>query len=245
MAHTLIENKTYNERLFSPGLRGFFHNARFRWLYNSFKKLNIDQGTVIEVGCNDGRSLKYLSFKPSGYVGYDADWEGGFEDALRDWSAFPEYKFVKSETPSSFNSNNEVFDYGLAMETLEHLPTAMLDDYLKKLAIATKQYAFFTVPNERGFIFFIKYFFKKFFLSQREPFTNEEIWYALTGKMDRVERTETGHKGFDYKKLINDIRKYFDIVEVSGIPFSFLPVSLSFTIGIIVKPRVNLVKRIA
>ncbi len=70
--HTLIEDKTYNQRLFSPGLRGFFHNGRFKWLFNSFKKFNITKGSVLEIGCNDGRSLDYLPFVPSNYAGYDA-----------------------------------------------------------------------------------------------------------------------------------------------------------------------------
>ena len=237
MAHTEIEGKTYNERLFSPGLRGFFHTARFRWLYEAIKKMGINNGSVIELGCNDGRSLKYLPFSPSLYKGYDADWEGGFEDAIRDWSNKPQYQFILSDNPSTFNSENLGFDLSISMETLEHLPGNVLPAYILKLKEATESYAFFSFPNERGLVFLMKYYFKKLFISQREPYTRQEIWNASIGKMHLVERNETGHKGFDYKSLLKTLEEHFEIVELKGIPFPYLPASLNFTIGVIVKPK--------
>lgn len=235
--HRLIEDKTYNERLFSPGIRGFFHNGRFKWLYNSFKKLNIAQGSVIEIGCNDGRSLDYLSYTPEKYAGYDADWEGGLDEGKEKYMDKPGYTFTVSTDPSTFNAGNELFDFSLAMETLEHLPERYLQTYLQKLATATTQYGFYSFPNERGLLFFLKYYFKKIFITQREPHTTKEVWYALIGRMDKVERTDTSHKGFDYKKMLRQLEEHFDIVETQGIPFSFLPLSLNFTIGVVVKKK--------
>ena len=55
--------------------------------------------------------------------------------------------------------------------------------------------------------------------------------------MDKVERTDTSHKGFDYKKMIRQLKEHFDIVETQGIPFNFLPLSLNFTIGVVVKKK--------
>lgn len=235
--HTLIEDKTYNQRLFSPGLRGFFHNGRFKWLYNSFKKFNITKGSVLEIGCNDGRSLDYLPFVPSKYAGYDADWEGGLDEGAERFKNNPHFKFVASTDPATFNPEKETFDYSLAMETLEHLPERFLQEYLKKLAAATNQYGFYSIPNERGLLFFLKYYFKKFFITQREPHTTKEVFYALIGRMDKVERTDTSHKGFDYKKMIRQLEEHFDIEETKGIPFTWLPLSLNFTIGVIVKKK--------
>lgn len=240
MAHTLIENKTYNERLFSPGFRGYLHNARFVWLNRCCRKLNIKKGSVIELGCNDGRSIEYLPFQPDVYSGYDADWEGGHEDALKKWSKFPNYHFYISQLPATFNAHASYYDYSISMETLEHLPEKELDEYLKRLANATRLYGFFSFPNERGIVFLLKYFSKKFFIQQREPYTPSEVWHAFTGRLDKVERNQTGHKGFDYKKLITRLEMYFHIVKVQSIPFSFLPLSLSFTIGVIVKSKKEL-----
>ncbi|MEZ2355015.1 hypothetical protein [Caballeronia sp. RCC_10] len=66
-------------------------------------------------------------------------------------------------------------------------------------------------------------------------YTFDELVYATLGRMDRVKRNE--HKGFDYAALVRQMRKYFDIVEVSGHPFGFLPARLCFSIGIIAKPK--------
>jgi len=235
--HRLIENKTYNERLFSPGFRGFFHTARFKWLYNSFNKLGIQSGSFLELGCNDGRSIKYIPVKPTLYYGYDADWEGGLDEAISNYKHDPQIHFFKSDTPQSFNTEHLVFDYTLSMETLEHLPVRYLEEYLKKLAFCTGKYGFYSFPNERGVLFFLKYYFKKFFLKQHEPYTTKEVWHALLGNLDKVERKDTAHKGFDYKKLIKQLEHYFEIVEVKGIPFPLLPLSANFTIGVIVKKK--------
>lgn len=235
--HREIENKTYNERLFSPGIRGFFHNARFKWLQHSFKKFGITGGSLIEIGCNDGRSIKYIPFIPEKYTGYDADWEGGFDEAVENYKSNPGFSFIKSDNPSSFNAGGELYDYSLAMETLEHLPIAYLDEYLKKMAAATKQYGFYSVPNERGFVFLAKHIVKKIFRTSTEKYSAKEIWHATMGNMQKVERRDTSHKGFDYKALIKQLALYFDIVEVKGMPFSLLPASLNFTIGIIVKKK--------
>lgn len=235
--HRLIENKTYNERLFSPGIRGFFHNGRFKWLYNSFKKLNIVSGSVVEIGCNDGRSLDYLSYTPEKYAGYDADWEGGLDEGKEKYHNKTDYSFSVSLEPATFNVANEKFDFSLAMETLEHLPQRYLKEYLQKLAAATTQYGFYSFPNERGLLFFLKYYFKKLFITQRERYTTKEVWYALIGRMDKVERTDTAHKGFDYKKMIRQLEEHFDIVETTGIPFTALPLWCNFTIGAVVKKK--------
>jgi hypothetical protein len=43
------------------------------------------------------------------------------------------------------------------------------------------------------------------------------------------------HKGFDYKNVIECVSKFFEIVEVSGYPFRFLPNFFNFGVGIIGK----------
>ncbi|MEO6330840.1 MAG: hypothetical protein ABIO55_18035, partial [Ginsengibacter sp.] len=235
--HREIENKTYNERLFSPGIRGFFHNARFTWLEQAFKKLGLSKGSVIEIGFNDGRSLKHIPFKPEKYTGYDANWEGGFDEAIENYSSYPQYSFIESNDPSSFNPGDEIFDFSLAMETLEHLPIRFLDDYLKKLAAATRRFGFYSVPNEKGVVFFLKYFSKYFLKTQRHVYSAREVLFASLGNLKKVHRLDTAHKGFDYNLLIKQLSMHFDIVEIKGIPFGFLPPSLNFTVGIIVKKK--------
>lgn len=235
--HREIENKTYNERLFSPGIRGFFHNARFTWLHSAMKKVGMRSGSVLELGFNDGRSIRYIPFEPLKYAGYDADWEGGFDEAVNNFKDYHQYAFIRSADPATFNAGGEIFDAVLAMETIEHLPVQFLPEYLEKMAAATGRYGFFSVPNEKGLLFFLKYLLKRIFRTAGPPYSTREVWHALTGNLAGVERKDTTHKGFDYDVLIRQLSVYFDLVEVQGLPFGWLPLSLSFTIGIIVKKK--------
>jgi hypothetical protein len=237
MSQKLFEGKTYNEKLFSGGLRGFFHNSRFRWLKRSFKKLKLNKGRIIELGCFDGRALKFIPMKPSRYAGYDANWEGGLDDALLEWKDYPGYRFIESNKLSTFNPENEVFDYSISMETLEHLYSVELEGYLRGIANATISYGFFSVPVEKGFCFIVKYILQRFSGIQKEPYTGKELWYATIGKLSKVGRVERGHKGFDYSVFIRRLKKHFDILEVKGLPFPFLPISMNFTVAIIAKKR--------
>lgn len=229
------ETKEYNERLFSGGIRGFFHEARFKWLYNEMKRLNVEGGSVIELGCFDGKTINYLPFKPACYAGYDANWEGGLDAGIKIWKNEPSYQFKFCDNPALFNPEKEVFDICIAMETLEHLYLSQLEEFLQRIASSTKSYSFFTVPNEQGLLFFLKYLVKATALKVDEPYKPLELLYALLGKQENVKRNEGGHKGFAYQRLIRQLQKYFDIVSVKGIPFQHMPLSCNFTIGIIAK----------
>lgn len=231
------ETKSYNERLFSGGIRTFFHAARFRWLFHSMQKLNLKQGTVVELGCFDGKTLSYMPFTPSAYVGYDANWEGGLDLGKQQWAHQPNFQFNYCDTLTAFNPEQKVFDYSIAMETLEHLKLAELEAYVQQLASATTAYCFVSVPNEMGLIFLLKHLTKKLFLAVDEPYTAKELWYALFGKLNKVKRLEEGHKGFDFRQLINLLQQYFEVKSITGIPFTWLPIVCNFSVGIVLKKK--------
>jgi hypothetical protein len=233
------ETKSYNERLFSGGIRTFFHAARFRWLQKSMQQLNLQQGTVLELGCFDGKALDYLPFSPSMYTGYDANWEGGLDLGKQRWAHQPNYRFHFCDKLIDFNPTANRYDYTIAMETLEHLKLKELEAYLQQLAAATNQYCFVSVPNEMGVIFSLKHLGKKLFLAVDEPYTPTELWYTLLGRLDKVKRLEEGHKGFDYRELIKLLEHYFEVQSIKGLPFTWLPIVFNFSVGIVLKKKNN------
>lgn len=225
----------YNERLFTDGFRGKLHRARYEWLAKSLLRLGCDTRTVLELGCYDGKVIDYLHDKPARYLGLDADWEGGLDLARERWKDESDYVFRYCTTPEEMGLTGEKFDISICMETLEHVPPDLVAPYLEKLAAATKDYLFVTVPNEKGIVFFFKYIIKTVLTGDTSDYTFKEFVNASLGNTDKVERGD--HKGFNYDDLVAEISEYFDVIEVSGHPLGFAPASLNFGVGIIGKPR--------
>ncbi|OQW92732.1 MAG: hypothetical protein BWK78_00800 [Thiotrichaceae bacterium IS1] len=225
----------YNERLFSSGFRKTLHLARFNWLINRLAKLNCPYESVIELGCFDGKVINFLPSKPQRYLGLDANVEGGLDLAKEKWQQEANFTFKYCLTPDDMKLEGEQFDIAISMETLEHVPPTLVKPYLEELSKAIRGYIFITVPNEKGLVFLSKYVTKRLFVGDAHKYTLTELTNATLGRMHKVERNE--HKGFDYEQLVKDISEYFQICEVSGIPFGFLPISLNFQVGIIGKKK--------
>ncbi len=224
----------YNERLFSSGLRRHLHEARFLWIHKKLLELGCPYDRVIELGCFDGKVLDFFPKKPHYYVGYDADWEDALSLAQEKWKDYPNFHFRYCTTAEEMELGEDRFDIAIAMETLEHLPVEAVGPYLSKLAAVTDGCILITVPNEKGVVFFAKHLAKLLF-GEVERHTLAEFVNATLGRMDRVKRGH--HKGFDYERLVCEVADYFDIVEISALPFSGLPKALNFTVGIVARKK--------
>jgi len=227
----------YNERLFFGNrIRAFVHLARFRWFQRQMKLRGIKPRCVLELGCFDGKLIRFLPQPPRRYVGFDANWEGGLDRARTEFAELPQYEFRNASSPADIQlSVDELFDVAVSMETLEHLPPEDLSAYLEKLARHTEGWMFVTVPNEKGVVFLTKWIIKRLFLRDGEEYTAREVLCATLGRTNKIARN--GHKGFDYDALIYQMRSHFDVLRVEGIPFSWMPVCLSFSVGIVAVPR--------
>lgn len=230
-----ISEAGYNERLFTKGIRRKLHSARFEWLVKSLLRLGCESDTVLELGCFDGKVIDYLPNKPTHYRGLDANWEGGLDIAKERWRTEKNYVFKYCTTPEEMGIAEEKYDISICMETLEHVPPQIVAPYLEKLAEATKEYCFVTVPNEIGIVFFFKHIVKLLLGGDPYNYTLKEFIYETLGNTEKVQRST--HKGFNYNDLVTTISDYFEIIEISGLPLTFAPASLNFGIGIIGKPK--------
>lgn len=226
--------KTYNDRIFSSGIRKKIHLARFRWLQKEINTLSVKHKSVIELGCYDGKTINYLPTFPDTYLGLDANWEKGLDIAAELWEKYPQFIFRECHRPDDMDIAGREFDIAICMETFEHVPPEQVKPYLKELSDVTKDYIFITVPNEKGIVFFFKHI-AKLFMGTSEKYTFSEFIYASINKLTKVERDQ--HKGFDYSQFIEDVALYFDIYQVVGLPLQALPLSLNFTIAIVGKKR--------
>ncbi len=229
--------KSYNERLFSRGLRGYIHLARFRWLERCVRRFGLNPQRVVELGCYDGRAIEWLGSAPRAYLGLDANWEGGIELARDKYRTQENYSFQVCHSADDVRVDSpEIFDTFISLETLEHIPPALVEPYLERISSLVDGHVFVTVPNEKGLIFFLKYLIKKLFrFRDARAYAFRDIVHLTLGQTHKVERSE--HKGFDYSSLIELMSKYFDIVRVEGVQTRVLPPSLNVNVGIVARTR--------
>lgn len=218
-------SNSYDARLFSGGLRKHIHQGRFEWLRKETRGLS---GSVIELGCFNARSLQYLSFTPTNYFGLDAGWEGGLSEAER---KFPNYEFMKSTDPEDIKG---YWDVSLALETLEHLPRPdLLEAYLERLSLHSK-IIIVTVPNEIGILFAAKFVYKKYMQKDMMQHSTKDFINHTLGRCEAVVQDQ--HLGFDYRRLVELINKYFVIENLEGV-IGGIPRIFNTQIGIRGKSR--------
>ena len=227
----------YNTLLFSGGWRTRLHNMRFTWLKKHLPQ-EADSYTLFELGCFDCRSLQHIA-KPKRYVGADAGWEGGINDAQMTFVNTPWVELIVAHSAHDLASYaTQQFDYTIAMETLEHIPDALLAGYLEFLAKVTKKQLLITVPVEVGPVLLAKYIAKRAISglenAETASYTLKEVYWATRGRVEHVKRYE--HKGFDYRLLIKQLERHFDIIHVEGLPFKAHPY-YSFQAGIVAVPK--------
>lgn len=223
---------TYNDRLFHGNrARRFLHERRFWWLADRLRRMNILRADFVEIGCYDAKTITYLErggIAVNRYVGYEAD-AGVANRAQEQWAARPEIKIVMSRSPAGIDLSSG-FDVGLCMETLEHLPDELVDGYLQVLARVVNGPVFFTVPVERGAMLVAKQLGYRVFGMYGDRLSWRDLLAGALSQTDRIPRHE--HAGFDDRRMIERIARYFDITETGGLFVPFFT-TLNFTVGVI------------
>ncbi len=229
--------KSYNDRLFSRGLRGYIHLARFRWLERCIHRLGLRPERVIELGCYDGRAIEWLGSAPRAYLGLDANWEGGIDLARDKYKTHENYSFQTCHSADDIRVGSPgIFDTFISLETLEHVSPPLVEPYLERISSLLDGHVFVTVPNEKGLVFLFKYAIKKLFrIRDARAYSLRDVVHLTLGQTDKVERNE--HRGFDYSSLIDLMSKYFDIIRVEGVQTRVLPPSLNVNVGIVARTR--------
>lgn len=231
----MSDSPGYNERLFGGGFRKWLHEARFLWLQRMCHTMNLNTESVLELGCYDARSIHFLPPKPKRYYGFDANWEGGLDLARTTYGNEEQYKFVAATKPEDLEVSGEKVSLALSLETLEHIPPELVDGYLRRISGLLDGVFIVTVPNEKGLLFLAKYLVKRLVAGGADEYTFAEVLNATLGRMERVDRAE--HKGFDWEKLLIELKKYFDVEKVQGIQFPWVPLCCNAQIGFVLRSR--------
>jgi hypothetical protein len=226
----------YNRLFEQRGLRGFYHNARFRWLADNLERIS-GPLRIIEFGCCDGRALDNIDRgRIEHYVGLDANWGGGLDEAREKFGHQSNIEFVEASDPQAIGAYADgSFNVAFSLETIEHIPPRSVAPLLDQLARVTRGDLFISVPVEFGPVFLAKHIGKAVHYGGNQAYEVREVINAALGRTSRVARHE--HKGFDYRALARDVEQRFDRVRIEGLPWRWLPPSLSLTAGIIARSR--------
>lgn len=227
----------YNERLFSgSGLRSYYHFARYHWLRAMLERHTSGPLRVVELGCFDARAVDHMPPRLQEYVGFDANWENGLDIGRERLRGRPEARLVETKSPDALKRLADAsFNVAIALETLEHIDTPVMREYLAELARVTDGTLFVSVPNEMGPVFLAKHLLKRLAFKSGDRYTWREVVAATLRQPHKVARRE--HKGFSYVQLVEELRAHFEIVSVTGVPRLGLPPALSLTVGIVARTR--------
>lgn len=156
--------------------------------------------------------------------------------AREKWAGESHFEFRLCQSPADFLLPPNRVDFGISLETLEHIPENDLAHYLETLQKGVRQKVFITVPVEMGPLALLKYLYKSTFLVVDEPYTTRELWHLCWGNLQKIERVPLGHKGFDYRQLKKTLQQYFHIESETGLPFQALPMALNLSCALVLAP---------
>lgn len=232
--------RTRKMRLLSR-VYAFHHTRRFEWLKTKLASLNKPDVTILEIGCNDARSLDYIPVPVKRYVGLDAGWRSGWIngrayglDAARlNFKNSPQFEFHRSDRHEDVDQVPGTFDVAIALETFEYLVPSEVEPYVSAISRKLNESGCIlsTMPNEKGIPLFVKALGSKLSGVPRSEYNASQFCNALLGRMDRVPRALRGRKGFDYAAMAKLVRRYLPHTHLESVEPAGLPLWLSLNVG--------------
>jgi hypothetical protein len=224
------------------GVYSMHHTRRFEWLKRKIESLGKREISVLELGCNDARSLSYIPIPVTRYVGLDAGWQSGWRDgkAVGLEAARHRYRHdANFEIRQSTNCNDlqEIrgkFDVAIVLETFEYLDPARIEEYIKALSLKLNDGGMIlsTMPNEKGVPLIVKALGSRLSGVPRSGYTARQFWDAIKGDLDKVPRASRGRRGFDYEKTAELVGRYFSEVRLDAVEPANAPLWLSLNVGL-------------
>jgi hypothetical protein len=228
---------------FLGSLYAFHHTRRFEWLKKKIAALRRRDLAILEIGCNDARSLDYIPVPVRRYVGLDAGWRSGWkagrayglDAAEKRFQNQPGYEFHRSQRHEDLERVRGTFDVAILLETFEYLEPTELESYVAAISGKLNQdgCVLSTMPNEKGLPLLAKAVGSRLSGVRRSEYTATQFWNAFIGKMDKVPRAVRGRRGFDYSAIANLVRQYFPKLQLEAVEPENLPLWLSLNIGMV------------
>lgn len=219
------------------------HTRRFKWLQRKTRSIPKSAISVLELGCNDARSIHYIPIPIERYVGFDAGWRSGMwnghpyglEAARARYRDIPQFEFHRSDHFEDLQSVPGRFDVAVVLETFEYLRPHELEKYVSVLAdkLHDGGHIYSTMPNEKGVPLLLKVLGSRLSRVPRSEYTTRQLFNGVLGRMDRVPRKPFGRKGFDYNAVAQIAKRYFAQIQLESVEPASAPLSLSLNVGMV------------
>ena len=234
----LSRNLRFFDRIYA-----IHHARRFEWLKSKIACLGKSDISVLELGCNDARSVEYIPVPITRYLGLDAGWRSGWENgkayglesAQIRFRDRPHFEFRRSERYEDLERVPGKFDVAIVLETFEYLEPSKLETYVSVLSekLIDDGAILTTMPNEKGVPLLVKALGSRLSGVPRSGYTPAQFWNALIGRLDRVPRALRGRRGFDYQMMSEIIWRYFPHGYLESVEPANAPLWLSLNVGLV------------
>ena len=221
------------------------HARRFEWLKSKIACLGKSDISVLELGCNDARSIEYIPVPIRRYMGLEAGWRSGWENgkayglesAQVRFRDDPHLEFRRSERYEDLERVPGKFDVAIVLETFEYLEPSKLETYVSVLSekLIDDGAILATMPNEKGVPLLVKALGSRLSGVPRSGYTPAQFWNALIGRLDRVPRALRGRRGFDYQMMSEIIWRYFPHGYLESVEPANAPLWLSLNVGLVAR----------
>ncbi|MFC2051108.1 class I SAM-dependent methyltransferase [Chloroflexota bacterium] len=215
----------------------------WRRLDIALKMSNINKDDIVlDVGCWMGYFLPTLSLYSNKVIGVDI-WEEllsahAWDERVVGWTEeriakelidtelgpSTDIQLVKADG-CTLPFRDESIDLLFCLDTMEHI--ARVDDLLLEFRRVLKHNGTFisSLPNERGIALLLRQVFSQAVgtISREKYSVGELVRTLFSGRVtSETERNDSHHRGYDYRKDMKEIGKYFEIQRIGYVPLGFL-----------------------
>ena len=232
MIHEYEKTQNYNV------ITKILHSTRYRNLERLVKQYSQSNKrlSIVDIGCGPAKTydmLKRLSVNFQ-YTGIEIRQD--FSELARTrYDQFDNFEIICDSIENAFH----VFDNAdiiIGLESFEHIPEPIVVRTVEAIGKSDFKLLYITVPNEVGPAIFIKNV-GSFLMGYRrfKEYRWAETFAASVYDLDKVDRHETGQKGFDWRWLAHTIRQNCKISKITTSPLQIIPCCISPSIGFICK----------
>ena len=214
----------------------FLHSVRYRNLAALVKLIaNKNESIkVVDIGCGVAKSFQVIGETCSNfsYIGVEPMRE--FYDLARlRYGDCDNFQIICDGIENTMFVFEDA-DLIIGLESFEHIPESLVVRIVEEIGTSDFKILYITVPNEIGPAIFIKNVGSFLMGYHRyKEYSWRETLSAAFYNLDKVERHDTGHIGFDWRWLAQTIRQNCQIDRITTSPAQFIPRCISPSIGFI------------